>query len=118
MRPVQRQRGLVVAAVALASLVACRGGPATEPASEEMPAEAPSVCDEHAQRGDVPTRPPPPEVEAMLAEIDPQRLHDVVDTLAGFGTRHTLSSTDSEHRGIGAARRYRSPASFADASPR
>lgn len=35
-----------------------------------------------------------------------QRLAADITTLAGFGTRHTLSETDSETRGIGAARRW------------
>jgi hypothetical protein len=62
MRPVRRHREIIVGTgLALASLVGCRAAPATEPASEQTPAEAPSVCDEHAQRGDVPTRPPPPD---------------------------------------------------------
>lgn len=42
----------------------------------------------------------------MLANIDAQRLHATVEALAAFGTRHTLSSTDDDARGIGAARRY------------
>jgi Zn-dependent M28 family amino/carboxypeptidase len=42
----------------------------------------------------------------MLAEISPDRLKATVDRLAAFGTRHTLSRTDSETRGIGAARRW------------
>lgn len=47
-----------------------------------------------------------PEVAAMLAEIDPARLKADVDRLAAFGTRHTLSDTTSDTRGIGAARRW------------
>lgn len=47
-----------------------------------------------------------PEVGAMLAEIDPARLKADVDRLAAFGTRHTLSDTTSDTRGIGAARRW------------
>ncbi|MEX0738906.1 MAG: M28 family metallopeptidase [Pseudohongiella sp.] len=35
-----------------------------------------------------------------------QRLQQDITTLAGFGTRHTLSETDSDTRGIGAARRW------------
>ncbi|MCW3836343.1 M28 family metallopeptidase [Sphingomonas canadensis] len=37
---------------------------------------------------------------------DPARLKASVEKLAGFGTRHTLSDTESETRGIGAARRW------------
>ncbi len=37
---------------------------------------------------------------------DPQKLQEYVETLVGFGTRHTLSSPDHPTRGIGAARRW------------
>ncbi len=37
---------------------------------------------------------------------DPARLRATVETLVGFGTRHTLSDTESPTRGIGAARRW------------
>ena len=47
-----------------------------------------------------------PEVAALLAEISPQRIQDTIRTLVGFGTRHTLSETESDTRGIGAARRW------------
>lgn len=55
---------------------------------------------------------------AELAYTDQARLHDIADavsaqrieqdirTLVGFGTRHTLSDTTSDTRGIGAARRW------------
>ncbi len=53
-----------------------------------------------------------------LNYIDQQKLHDIsskisdkniekdIRTLVGFGTRHTLSETTSDTRGIGAARRW------------
>ncbi|HEX8795771.1 MAG TPA: M28 family metallopeptidase [Polyangiaceae bacterium] len=47
-----------------------------------------------------------PEVAAMLAEVDPARLKADVDRLVAFGTRHTLSDTTSDTRGVGAARRW------------
>jgi len=47
---------------------------------------------------------------ALLREIavatQPQRIEADIQTLVNFGTRHTLSETVSEHRGIGAARRW------------
>ncbi len=49
---------------------------------------------------------PNAQVVEMMGEISPDNIRAIVDTLAGFGTRHTLSETDSEVRGIGAARRY------------
>ncbi len=55
--------------------------------------------------------PPAPTPEAALmarvaADVQPDRLRAVVARLVGFGTRHTLSETRSETRGIGAARRW------------
>ena len=47
-----------------------------------------------------------PQVAAAVARISPQRIEMFVRTLVGFGTRHTLSDTVSETRGIGAARRW------------
>src|SRR5438093_10909830 len=38
--------------------------------------------------------------------VDPAALHSTIATLVGFGTRHTLSETRSQTRGIGAARRW------------
>ena len=38
--------------------------------------------------------------------VDPHALHATIGTLVGFGTRHTLSDTKSDTRGIGAARRW------------
>ncbi|RMF13633.1 MAG: M20/M25/M40 family metallo-hydrolase [Alphaproteobacteria bacterium] len=47
-----------------------------------------------------------PVLHEMVAEVSPVRLHHDVETLVGFGTRHTLSETKSPSRGIGAARRW------------
>jgi hypothetical protein len=46
------------------------------------------------------------EIDAIVREISPQRIHAYVDKLASFGTRHTMSETESDTRGIGAARRW------------
>ena len=45
-------------------------------------------------------------VSAMLAEISPEHVKLDVESLVAFGTRHTLSDTESDTRGIGAARRW------------
>lgn len=42
----------------------------------------------------------------IVSDISAERLEADIRTLAGFGTRHTLSDTVSETRGIGAARRW------------
>ena len=47
-----------------------------------------------------------PRVEAVVAEVSAERIEATVRTLAGFGTRHTLSDPDHPTRGIGAARRW------------
>ncbi len=47
-----------------------------------------------------------PRVAPMMAEISPARIEKTIRTLAAFGTRHTASETQSDTRGIGAARRW------------
>ena len=46
------------------------------------------------------------QIEAIVAAISPQRIEARIRKLASFHTRHTLSETVSETRGIGAARRW------------
>ena len=61
----------------------------------------------HAQQATVP--PPPaadPRLYAIAEAPDPARIEADVTTLVNFGTRHTLSDTTSDTRGIGAARRW------------
>jgi len=54
--------------------------------------------------------PVPPAEHPVFGEIaqamDPARLQATLTTLVGFGTRNTLSDTQSDKRGIGAARRW------------
>ncbi|MEX0602713.1 MAG: M28 family peptidase, partial [Bacteroidota bacterium] len=47
-----------------------------------------------------------PRVEAVVREISGSNIKRSVGTLVSFGTRHTLSDTVSQTRGIGAARRW------------
>jgi hypothetical protein len=47
-----------------------------------------------------------PRVVRLLENISEERLGQTVRTLAGFGTRHTLSSPDTPGKGIGAARQW------------
>ncbi|HEY6004383.1 MAG TPA: M20/M25/M40 family metallo-hydrolase [Anaeromyxobacter sp.] len=49
---------------------------------------------------------PSPRVAALVAAIDPERLHATVAKLVSFGTRHTLSDARSPTRGVGAARTW------------
>ncbi|MBT8263588.1 MAG: M28 family peptidase [Bacteroidia bacterium] len=47
-----------------------------------------------------------PKLYDIIAEVSAERLESDIAKLAGFGTRHTLSDTVSQTRGIGAARRW------------
>src|SRR6267378_4403133 len=47
-----------------------------------------------------------PALAATIAEISAARIRETDSTLVSFGTRHTMSDTLSNTRGIGAARRY------------
>jgi len=62
-----------------------------------------------AAAGGEPAQPPPqdhPLLGQIAAAVSPEQLRGTVQALVGFGTRHTLSDTRSETRGIGAARRW------------
>ncbi len=55
------------------------------------------------------TSAPPSEVMdiyPIATAPSPDRIHADIQTLVNFGTRHTLSETESDTRGIGAARRW------------
>jgi hypothetical protein len=47
-----------------------------------------------------------PAIDKILSQISEQRLTDLLRKLGSFGTRNTLSSTDSPTTGIGAARQW------------
>ncbi|HEY0052962.1 MAG TPA: peptidase M28, partial [Caulobacteraceae bacterium] len=47
-----------------------------------------------------------PLLHAVAGEVRPERLRADIEAMVAFGTRHTLSETQSETRGIGAARRW------------
>jgi len=46
------------------------------------------------------------DIDAIVREISAQRIQAHVEKLVSFGTRHTMSETGSDTRGIGAARRW------------
>lgn len=50
--------------------------------------------------------PDDPQMYAIIDSVSAERIEADIRTLAGFGTRHTLSDTTSSTRGIGAARRW------------
>lgn len=47
-----------------------------------------------------------PEIYEIIDAVSADRLESDIRTLADFGTRHTMSDTTSDERGIGAARRW------------
>ena len=47
-----------------------------------------------------------PLLASIAGDVKPEELKKTIDRLVGFGTRHTLSDTRSNTRGIGAARRW------------
>ncbi|MCO5725339.1 M28 family peptidase [Robiginitalea marina] len=47
-----------------------------------------------------------PRIYDIIESVSAARIGNDITTLAGFGTRHTLSDTVSQTRGIGAARRW------------
>jgi uncharacterized protein YndB with AHSA1/START domain/acetylornithine deacetylase/succinyl-diaminopimelate desuccinylase-like protein len=47
-----------------------------------------------------------PQIEKIVAAVSAQRIEARIRKLASFHTRHTLSRTDSDTQGIGAARRW------------
>lgn len=46
------------------------------------------------------------QIDKIVAEISPKRIENYINKLVSFETRHTMSDTVSETRGIGAARRW------------
>ena len=64
------------------------------------------ACSAQAQKSEYG---PPSEVQdiySIAIEPSAERIQADIQTLVDFGTRHTLSETESETRGIGAARRW------------
>ena len=60
-----------------------------------------------AQPQPAPLLPPPdPSIQKLVDDISAKNLEADVRKLVSFGTRHTLSDTQSKKRGIGAARRW------------
>ena len=97
MRPslaVRRRCAHAVGILFACAVAACASPPAT--LTETPPATSPGPG----------ATAPDPVVAAALAAVSPQRIESRIRTLVGFGTRHTLSDTVSDTRGIGAARRW------------
>ncbi|HEV2608317.1 MAG TPA: M20/M25/M40 family metallo-hydrolase, partial [Xanthomonadaceae bacterium] len=54
----------------------------------------------------VPPAPPIPMLQSIANDVGADALRATITKLVGFGTRHTMSDTASDTRGIGAARRW------------
>jgi Zn-dependent M28 family amino/carboxypeptidase len=72
----------------------------TAPFAVTGAAQAQQAPSSQAPSGDQPL------LRAVAADVDPKALESTIRSLVGFGTRHTLSDTQSDKRGIGAARRW------------
>jgi len=94
-------------------MTAAAGGPAIVPGPRgrlaawtacALAASAAATFAQEAAAPDAAT--PSARARAVLAQLSAERLRRDVETLAGFGTRHVLSDTISDARGVGAARRW------------
>ncbi|HET6555238.1 MAG TPA: M28 family metallopeptidase [Dyella sp.] len=66
-----------------------------------------SVAVSTAFADDAPMQPrQQPSLQVLSTQPSESELHATIEKLVGFGTRHTLSDTTSDKRGIGAARRW------------
>jgi len=75
-------------------------------ATAQSPSESASGVDK-PQGVIAPSAPVGVEIRHILsADVSADRIEKDIRTLVGFGTRHTLSETESDTRGIGAARRW------------
>jgi hypothetical protein len=76
-----------------------RAPAASAPAAQPVAPQAPAAPAAAPQSSD-------PRIQAIVAAVSAQRIETDIRRLVAFGTRHTLSDTLSEIRGIGAARRW------------
>src|SRR5215216_1899012 len=49
---------------------------------------------------------PNSQIQKMVREISARNIEAIINRLVSFGTRHSLSETESNTQGIGAARRW------------
>ncbi|MEO9969803.1 MAG: M28 family peptidase [Hyphomonadaceae bacterium] len=82
-------------------LSACSQGPVSiAQASAQTVDRAPATLGDHAQEAELGL------LHTLVTDTSADRIEADIRTLVGFGTRHTLSETESDTRGIGAARRW------------
>jgi len=85
----------VSTALLAALLAASAGAHAATPVA--TPAATPAQPNITAQQA---------QINKIIGEVSQQRIESHIRKLVSFGTRHTMSDTQSETRGIGAARRW------------
>jgi Zn-dependent M28 family amino/carboxypeptidase len=88
-------RTILAAAVSLGALASAADPLAGQEAASPGP-DRPTVAPPQEQ----------PVLRELVAAVSPGRIEADIRSLVSFGTRHTLSDTLSETRGIGAARRW------------
>jgi hypothetical protein len=92
---IQPKHPLAAALVAALFVAACAPHPAAQPSPLANPSSDVTMgLQQH------------PDVAAAVAAVEGARIRATDSTLAAFGTRHTMSDTMSNTRGIGAARRW------------
>jgi Peptidase family M28 len=98
------RRGLLAGGAALAGTSVASSAAAAAPRARSD--IGPGQVAEWPPGPGLPNTPQPADAElrAILRAVDPDRIRHNVETLVGFGTRHTLSSQTDPDRGIGAAR--------------
>lgn len=98
-------RGRSMSAVLASALVAALAAFLISTAFAQGGAKRGTLARQAHSTGQAPTRwwGPPADVRAMLSRISVTNLQRDVQTLVGFGTRHSLSSQNDPVRGVGAA---------------
>ncbi|MFP3941729.1 MAG: M28 family peptidase [Thermoanaerobaculia bacterium] len=101
-----RRENLLAVALCLAVFLLV---PASAPVLAQAPGDSGDAgASEGGTEGSLPPVPPArdPRIHELIDAVSAERIEADVRTLAGFGTRHTMSETESETRGIGATRRW------------
>src|SRR3954447_16152500 len=102
-RGASRRTLLATGGIAAGALAGGAFAPAAAHASGSGSAVEPEPWPDGPGRLNRPQR-PDATLRRIVHDIDPDRIRRTIETLVGFGTRHTLSTQTDPNRGIGAAR--------------
>jgi Zn-dependent M28 family amino/carboxypeptidase len=105
-RAVPRAAAIAVLAVSAAASLAAQNPPRAPSPRTARPAAAAAAVAPAAATAPAAPAASDARLHDIVAAVSADRLRADVTTLVGFGTRHTLSDTVSQTRGIGAARRW------------